>query len=102
MAHSLSPECTPLKLAYDSCFNAWFEGYLQPAPRGLHSEERLKRIEQKRKEYDERCGKLWENYRACLQKAVKDSGLTDMLKEARLENPLTDIPPPDSGKSPSK
>jgi hypothetical protein len=28
---SLSPECTPLKHKYDSCFNAWFEGYLQPA-----------------------------------------------------------------------
>jgi hypothetical protein len=28
---SLSPECTPLKQRYDSCFNAWFEGYLQPA-----------------------------------------------------------------------
>ncbi|WVR04488.1 hypothetical protein IAU60_001492 [Kwoniella sp. DSM 27419] len=28
---SLSPECTPLKHRYDSCFNAWFEGYLQPA-----------------------------------------------------------------------
>ncbi|KAG8911455.1 hypothetical protein FRC00_006462 [Tulasnella sp. 408] len=101
MAHSLSPECTPLKIAYDSCFNAWFEGYLQPAPRGISSQERLKRMELKRKEYDERCGKLWEDYRACLQKAVKDSGLTDMLKEARLENPLTSIPPPDSGKSPA-
>jgi len=28
---SLSPKCTPLKQQYDSCFNAWFEGYLQPA-----------------------------------------------------------------------
>lgn len=28
---SLSPECTPLKHRYDSCFNLWFEGYLQPA-----------------------------------------------------------------------
>jgi len=28
---SLSPKCTPLKQRYDSCFNAWFEGYLQPA-----------------------------------------------------------------------
>lgn len=27
---SLSPECTPLKHRYDSCFNAWFEGFLQP------------------------------------------------------------------------
>lgn len=28
---SLDPECTPLKHRYDSCFNTWFEGYLQPA-----------------------------------------------------------------------
>jgi len=28
---SLDPECTPLKHRYDSCFNLWFEGYLQPA-----------------------------------------------------------------------
>ncbi|ORX37198.1 hypothetical protein BD324DRAFT_625140 [Kockovaella imperatae] len=28
---SLSARCTPLKREYDSCFNAWFEGYLQPA-----------------------------------------------------------------------
>jgi len=31
MASSLSPQCTPLKHAYDQCFNSWFEGYLQPA-----------------------------------------------------------------------
>ena len=28
---SLSPACTPIKQRYDACFNAWFEGYLQPA-----------------------------------------------------------------------
>ncbi|KAL7420158.1 hypothetical protein Q5752_005124 [Cryptotrichosporon argae] len=28
---SLAEECTPLKHRYDSCFNLWFEGYLQPA-----------------------------------------------------------------------
>ena len=30
-SRSLSPSCTPLKHRYDSCFNSWFEGYLQPA-----------------------------------------------------------------------
>lgn len=29
-SRSLSPDCTPLKQRYDTCFNAWFEGYLQP------------------------------------------------------------------------
>lgn len=33
MADSLSPECTPLKKDYDTCFNAWFAGYLEPAVR---------------------------------------------------------------------
>lgn len=28
---SLAKDCTPLKHRYDSCFNLWFEGYLQPA-----------------------------------------------------------------------
>jgi hypothetical protein len=31
LPRSLSPACTPLKTTYDSCFNLWFEGYLQPA-----------------------------------------------------------------------
>lgn len=31
MLRSLDPQCTPLKHRYDSCFNLWFEGYLQPA-----------------------------------------------------------------------
>src|ERR1700689_1195091 len=31
MAHSLAQSCTQLKLEYDSCFNSWFEGYLEPA-----------------------------------------------------------------------
>ena len=31
LIRSLDPQCTPLKHRYDSCFNLWFEGYLQPA-----------------------------------------------------------------------
>lgn len=31
MFRSLSSVCTPFKHRYDSCFNSWFEGYLQPA-----------------------------------------------------------------------
>ncbi|WVQ78413.1 hypothetical protein IAT38_000499 [Cryptococcus sp. DSM 104549] len=27
----MDPECSPLKHRYDTCFNQWFEGYLQPA-----------------------------------------------------------------------
>ncbi|KAH8116019.1 mitochondrial distribution/morphology family 35/apoptosis [Phellopilus nigrolimitatus] len=94
MAHSLAEECTPLKHAYDSCFNAWFEGYLQPAVSAA-SEQRAEYTKAKADEFEEKCGKIWEGYRACVQKAVKDKGLDEMLAEATKDNPL-DTPPPDS------
>ena len=68
MASSLSADCTPLKLEYDACFNAWFEGYLEPlADTTSTTEQRKERSVQKAKEYQERCGKVWEKYRTCVQ-----------------------------------
>lgn len=68
MASSLSAKCTPLKLEYDSCFNAWFEGYLEPlADPSTTTEERRERSAQKAREYEESCGKVWESYRECIQ-----------------------------------
>ncbi|KAG8983172.1 hypothetical protein FRB94_007818 [Tulasnella sp. JGI-2019a] len=96
MAHSLTPECTPLKLAYDSCFNAWFEGYLQPiasSGQGPFSmEEKLAQNRAKAEDYEARCGKIWQSYRTCVQKAVKGSGLTKMIREAQEEHPLATPP----------
>ena len=88
MASSLSTQCTPLKHAYDQCFNSWFEGYLQPAieesqpsnasssstsrktGNGIKesSKEETRRAYSKRKaeEFEEKCGKVWESYRACI------------------------------------
>jgi len=43
------------------------------------------------KDYHEKCGKVWEEYRECLQKAVKHKGLDDVLDRAREETPLKDI-----------
>lgn len=57
MAHSLSPECTPLKLEYDSCFNAWFEGYLEPAVAASSSEQRSSYSKQKADEFQQKCEK---------------------------------------------
>ncbi|KAF9467398.1 hypothetical protein BDZ94DRAFT_1305472 [Collybia nuda] len=95
MAHSLSPECTPLKLEYDSCFNAWFEGYLEPAVAASASpKERANYSKQKADEFQQKCGKVWESYRFCVKKAVKEKGLDDLLQQARDENPLTEPPPP--------
>ncbi|KIM75543.1 hypothetical protein PILCRDRAFT_35855, partial [Piloderma croceum F 1598] len=102
MASSLSPQCTPLKHAYDKCFNSWFEGYLQPA---IEDEEETRRAYSKRKaqEFEEKCGKVWESYRACISKAVTEKGLDTLLDQARQENPLRDpeptVPSPSAPKS---
>ncbi|KAH8089897.1 mitochondrial distribution/morphology family 35/apoptosis [Cristinia sonorae] len=93
MAHSLSDECTPLKREYDSCFNAWFEGYLEPAVNATTPEQRLKYSQDKAAEYERNCGKIWNQYRECVQKAVKDKGLDVLLEQARAENPLKEPPP---------
>ncbi|KAG6837166.1 hypothetical protein H0H93_013756 [Arthromyces matolae] len=94
MADSLSPECTPLKLEYDACFNAWFEGYLEPAVAASSSRSQREAYSQRKAaEFNEKCGKIWERYRACVQKAVKEKGLDALLQQARDENPLTEPPP---------
>ncbi|CAE7089462.1 unnamed protein product [Rhizoctonia solani] len=94
MAESLSPECTPLKHAYDTCFNAWFEGYLEPATSGNGKQptDPSTRAKQMAAEYEEKCGKLWEGYRECIQHAVKKKGLTELLDQAREEHPLKQPP----------
>lgn len=66
MAQSLSPECTPLKKEYDSCFNAWFEGYLEPAVSALER-QREAYSKSKAEEFQQKCGKVWEAYRGCVQ-----------------------------------
>ena len=68
MAQSLAEECTPLKLKYDTCFNAWFEGYLEPAVSASATpEQRTKFSEEKAAEFERSCGKLWREYKGCVQ-----------------------------------
>ncbi|KIL64853.1 hypothetical protein M378DRAFT_36616, partial [Amanita muscaria Koide BX008] len=94
MADSLSPECTPLKQKYDSCFNAWFEGYLDPAiTNNTSAEARAAYSKMKADEYQAKCGQIWEKYRKCVQKAVKKRGLEKLLEQAREEFPLKEPPP---------
>ncbi|CBQ71542.1 conserved hypothetical protein [Sporisorium reilianum SRZ2] len=38
---SLSPECTPLKHRYDSCFNLWFKDYLAIGDDQIRDQQRL-------------------------------------------------------------
>ncbi|CAA7268727.1 unnamed protein product [Cyclocybe aegerita] len=96
MSQSLSSECTPLKQAYDSCFNSWFEGYLEPAIAASTSvEARAAYSKKKADEFQAKCGKVWDEYKACVQKAVKEKGLDKLLQQAREENPLIEpVPPP--------
>lgn len=71
MASSLSPECTPLKREYDSCFNSWFEGYLEPLSNASGSPstgvERERRSREQAEEYERKCGSLWRSYKECVQ-----------------------------------
>ena len=66
MAHSLAEQCTPLKREYDTCFNAWFEGYLEPAVAAT-PETRKRYSAEKAAEYERNCGKIWAQYRDCVQ-----------------------------------
>ncbi|KAG1747411.1 hypothetical protein EDB19DRAFT_1873086, partial [Suillus lakei] len=70
LAHSLSPECTPLKHEYDACFDTWFEGYLEPAianvnTKGYPQGQKIEYSKQKKEE---------SKYKYCVQKAVTDKG----------------------------
>ena len=70
MAQSLSPECTPLKHAYDSCFNTWFEGYLEPAIAhsiNLSEGQRNEYAKKKAEEFERTCGSVWRQYKGCVQ-----------------------------------
>ena len=67
MAESLAPQCTPLKTAYDTCFNSWFEGYLEPAVAASQTADREAYSKTKAEEYQQKCGKVWEEYKTCLQ-----------------------------------
>ncbi|KAF8703670.1 hypothetical protein AX14_014158 [Amanita brunnescens Koide BX004] len=91
MAHSLSPKCTPLKREYDSCFNSWFEGYLEPA---VTANERAAFSKKKADEFNAKCGKVWDQYRQCVQNAIKERRLDNLLAQAREEYPLNTPPPP--------
>ena len=69
MAQSLSHECTPLKHAYDACFNTWFEGYLEPAiahSKNVPQGERNEYAKKKAEEFEQKCGVVWAQYKECV------------------------------------
>ena len=66
MSQSLSPKCTPLKQAYDDCFNRWFAEYLDSPP-SSSNQERMDYSQRQAQEFEKRCGKIWESYRSRVQ-----------------------------------
>ncbi|KAJ7125250.1 mitochondrial distribution/morphology family 35/apoptosis, partial [Mycena epipterygia] len=94
MADSLSPECTPLKKEYDSCFNVWFEGYLEPIAPSSTEPQRIAHYQRKADEFQAKCGKVYAEYQNCIQSAVKQKGIEPLLQQARDEHPLVEPPPP--------
>ena len=71
MSQSLSEECTPLKKEYDSCFNSWFEGYLEPAVAAASTpEKRAEHSKKKAEEFEAKCGKIWRQYKTCVTVCV--------------------------------
>ncbi|OJT02785.1 hypothetical protein TRAPUB_6641 [Trametes pubescens] len=94
MSQSLNNECTPLKREYDACFNAWFEGYLEPAlSSAANAEQRTKFAQQKAAEFESSCGKVWQEYRKCVQPVhfgglvLWGGGVDVHLSPARPEKP---------------
>ncbi|CAO1639370.1 unnamed protein product [Sympodiomycopsis kandeliae] len=112
---SLSPECTPLKHRYDTCFNSWFEEYLSlgtdssassssstATPSGssfwgrsssanssnstmLDSKEKRKQL---RLELDGKCGEVLKSYQDCVKKALGQREILPLISEAREFNPF--------------
>ena len=87
MASSLSPECTPLKHSYDACFNSWFQGYLQPTLKPEQLEDARKEYSKaKAKEFEEKCGSIWEEYRKCVAVSVFSTRMYLFLPMAPIES----------------
>ncbi|KAG8755493.1 hypothetical protein FRC14_003991 [Serendipita sp. 396] len=103
MAQSISPECTPLKHKYDTCFNAWLESYLSPevtnaikssstsSNSASNDDAKAHRTRRMAQEYEDKCGAAWKAYNSCVTKAVKEHKLEELIHQARDENPLREL-----------
>jgi TRIAP1/MDM35 family protein len=73
MASSFSGSCSNLKKKYDDCFNSWYsDEFLQGKGRMTNP-----------------CHEVFQQYRSCLEAAIKEKGMGKMLEEARKENPFS-------------
>ncbi|GAA5897944.1 uncharacterized protein JCM6883_000869 [Sporobolomyces salmoneus] len=100
MASSLSESCNAPKHHYDTCFNHWLKSYLllvapplsnpSDTPAGVKErEKRMKALNEKKEELENKCGKQYREYQDCLKTAIKGvDGLPELLAGARREEPL--------------
>ncbi|KAF2862161.1 distribution and morphology protein 35 [Piedraia hortae CBS 480.64] len=73
MSSSLAPECNDVKDRYDACFLKWYsEKYLKGAASA------------------DECEGLFNEYKTCLNKALKDRGIDKMLEDARADAKAND------------
>ncbi|KAI9302905.1 mitochondrial distribution/morphology family 35/apoptosis [Cunninghamella echinulata] len=70
MSSSVGPDCTELKIKYDTCFNKWY------------SEKFLKG------DTTPECEDLFKDYRACVMVTLKEKGIDKLLSESRKESPF--------------
>ncbi|GAA6032539.1 hypothetical protein JCM8097_004806 [Rhodosporidiobolus ruineniae] len=100
MSSSLDSSCNAPKHHYDTCFNHWFKSYLlliapplsnpSDTPAGVKERERRNAaIEEKKQEYEAKCGGFYKEYQSCLKTAINGiEGLPELLDNARKEEPL--------------
>ncbi|KAF2237488.1 hypothetical protein EV356DRAFT_17332 [Viridothelium virens] len=69
MSSSLASECNEVKERYDSCFLKWYSEKFLPG-----------------KATKDECEPLFRQYKQCLEKALKERGIDDMLAAAREDN----------------
>ncbi|ORY52062.1 mitochondrial distribution and morphology protein Mdm35 [Rhizoclosmatium globosum] len=73
---SLSPECTPLKDAYYNCFNKWYADELLKGSFGGS----------KKAAVSNECQQLFETYKECVWKAIKEKKIDTLINEARKDD----------------
>lgn len=72
MANSVNPECNSYKRRYDSCFNTWFEQYLNLASPATPTSTAVdpEALRKKGAELNTKCGDLFKIYRTCIEVSV--------------------------------
>ncbi|KAI8622804.1 mitochondrial distribution/morphology family 35/apoptosis [Chytriomyces sp. MP71] len=74
---SLSSECTPLKDAYQTCFNKWYADELL---RGSFSGSKKATV-------SDECQELFSKYKDCVWKAIREKKIDALIQEARKDDP---------------